>query len=183
MLRQYVAQVAQTTADKIHRVGAAERDTDDVGLVRDGRRRDVRDWRLGTERHDIGRLAGEDGFHHDQSQRMLLIRKRGQQDFRRLSGELHGRDGIAQYAQRKFRIEVFLENFQIAAHPGFADHDIERGDGINDELMQSAAHELVMKQFLQFLALMFFYQGQEAFQFMRILVRRCGLPAFFGKFE
>ena len=87
---------------------------------------------------ELARFEGEQGLDHEQAEHMRLIRHAGQQHARPTAGR-QGGDGLAEQALGQLGEQVFLEHFDAAVLPGFADLPGERRHGVLDKTLQALA--------------------------------------------
>ena len=129
----------------------AETQGHQVRLMRGSGLGDVSHRHLHPQRNATTAIQGEHAFGHQQPQRMLLLRKRGEQHHRCLARHGEGLlvNGLAQHGGHALGVEMLFKHFQFAAHPGFTDQGAQGRDQLGDELGSAQIHHRLVQAFAQ----------------------------------
>lgn len=148
--RQQLPQLADLGCNLSCREGCGERYGNDLGPVCHGGHLDVEKWRLRAERNTGRTIKYQQGLDHQQTQEVLLLGDGGQQDAWTDDTRWQAADRLAQQGFHLLRVQVFLENLELATHPRFANRLIEWRNNVDDESLQTKPHHRLVKGLTQY---------------------------------
>ena len=101
---------------------------------------------LRTERDTGGTLHGVERLQHQDTQGMLLVGHRRQNNPRWMIARRQTRDGLTQMGLQQFGVEMFLKYLQFATPPGLTDQHVHSWNCVQDKSLQAFAHDRLRQQ-------------------------------------